>query len=107
MVGMSRNFTEGALRRRVLTDELDERMDLAGASRVREEEMEETDPERLRDVRDGASTRSLVCPRTGAPEPADDFDVLGRMPMMPDQNDVEDSDVVRSGGESGFIHASG
>ena len=60
MVGTSRNLTEGALRRRVRTDEFEERMDLAGAGRVREDAMDETDPERF--LREGARTRSLVCP---------------------------------------------
>ena len=103
---MSRNLTEGAFRRRVLTEELDERMDLAGGGRVREEAIEETDPERFR-VLDGARTRAVVCPSTGAPESVEDFDVLGRMPMMPDQKDVWDPALGRSGGRSGFIHPSG
>lgn len=59
-MGTSRNLTEGAFRRRVRTDELDDRMDLAGAGRVREEDIDDTDPERFREVRDGAKTRSLV-----------------------------------------------
>lgn len=87
-MGLSRNLTEGAFRRRVLTESLDERMDLAGAGRVREDAMDDTDPERLREVRVGASTRSLVCPSTGESVQEEDFDVLWRMPMIPDQKDV-------------------
>ena len=87
-MGTSRNLTEGAFRRRVLTDELDERMDLAGAGRVREDAMDDTEPDRLRELRLGEMTRSVVCPRTGEPESAEDLEVLGRMPISPDQNDV-------------------
>lgn len=75
------------MRLRVLTEELDDRMDFAGAGRVREEAMDETEPERFR-TREGAKIRSLTCPSTGEWESAEDFDVLGRIPMIPDQNDV-------------------
>ena len=87
---MSKNLTEGALCRRVFTDALEERMDFAGAGRVRDEAIDDTDPERLR-VRVGAMMRSLVCPRTGTRtlESVEDLDVLWRMRIIPAQNDVE------------------
>ena len=87
---MSKNLTEGALCFRVFTDAPEERMDFAGAGRVRDDAMEDTDPERLR-VREGAMMRSFVWPRTGtlALESAEDLDVLRRMRMIPVQNDVE------------------
>ena len=59
-MGASRNLTEGALRRRVFTDALEERMDFAGAGRVREDAMDDTEPARLRDAREGAMRRSAV-----------------------------------------------
>lgn len=60
-------------------------MDFAGAGRVREDAMDETEPERFR-TREGAKIRSFTCPSTGEWELAEDLDVLGRMPMIPDQN---------------------
>lgn len=108
---MSKNLTEGALCRRVLTDALEERMDFAGAGRVRDEAIDDTDPERLR-VRVGAMMRSLVCPRTGTLtlESVEDLDVLWRMRIIPAQNDVEvipSSARTRWAGPSEDIHPSG
>ena len=83
-MGTSRNFTDGAPRRRVRTDSLEERIDLAGAGRVREDAIEDTEPARLRVVRDGdggAEGRARLL------EVAEDLDVLGRRPMSPVQND--------------------
>lgn len=97
--------------RRVLTDALEERMDFAGAGRVRDDAIDDTDPERFR-VREGAMMRSLVCPRTGtlALESVENFDVLWRMRMIPAQNDVEvipSSARARSAGPSDDIHPTG
>ena len=53
---LSRNFTDGAPRRRVVvfTDSLlEDRIDLASAGRVREDAIEDMDPARLRVVRGG------------------------------------------------------
>ena len=96
-MGLSRNFTEGAFLRRVRIDELEERMDFAGAGRVREDAIDDdTEPERLREVRDGAMTRSLVCPSTGELEFSEDLEVLGRIPIIPDQNEVWGSSKIRA-----------
>lgn len=108
---MSRNLTEGALCFRVFTDAPEERIDFAGAGRVRDDAMDDTDPERLR-VREGAMTRSLVWPRTGtlALESVEDLDVLWRMRMIPVQNDVEvipSSARARPAGPSADIQLSG
>ena len=103
-MGTSRNLTLGAPRRRVvvLTDSREERIDFAGAGRVREDAIEDTDPARLRVVRMDDSVGEDEDEGARLLEVAEDFDAVWRMPMSPVQNDGAQSSSAwaRSGGRS-------
>lgn len=108
---MSRNFTEGALHRRVFTESPEERMDFAGAGFVREDAMEVTEPERFR-VRDGAKSRALVCPRIAElvlvlALASEDLDAVRRMSVDQNEDDSQRSSMrAGSAGRSEGIQSS-
>ena len=80
-------MTDGAPRRRVLTDSLEERIDLAGAGRVREDAIEETEPARRRAVpRDGVRASASA---------DEDADAAGDDAMDVESEDDDDEFGVR------------
>lgn len=108
---MSRNFTEGALHRRVFTESPEERIDFAGAGFVREDAMEVTEPERFR-VREGAKSRALVCPRIAElvlelALASEDLDAVRRMRVDQNEDDSQWSSMrAGSAGRSEGIQSS-
>lgn len=84
-------------------------MDFAGAGFVREDAMEDTEPARFLDVRDGEMSRALVYPTTAdvALVPVEDLGEL--RPMMLDQKEddaQESSRCLCSAGRSDGIQSS-